>query len=208
MSAAALTSAAAARSAARAILAQRQFRQPSVPRPLHGVLHALGRVLQAPERWIVRGVDRLARVIPGGAAVVWTVLALILLAIGVIAARIASRRVLDGGLRATGSRAGGAPRGAAELERDADRAEREGRLAEAVRLQFAAGLARLAEQGAIAAPASTPTGELARALQSPQFDALARRFDEIAYGSDTAEPADVQDARRRWPEIVRAGRKP
>jgi hypothetical protein len=39
-------------------------------------------------------------------------------------------------------------------------------------------------------------------LHSPDFDALAHRFDEIAYGASPAGADDADDARRRWGEVV------
>jgi hypothetical protein len=199
--ASALSGAAAARAAARTILAEGRFHAPSVPRPLHGLLHAIGDAIKAPGRWVVNAVDQLGNTIPGGAVVVWAVLALLLIgATAAVVRRQSSRALLEGGEPGRGG--DGAARRAAELEHDAEQAEREGRLAEAVRLRFAAGLARLAERGLVVKPGSTPTGELARTLRSPDFDSLARRFDQIAYGAAPAEPADVEQARRQWPAVT------
>jgi hypothetical protein len=202
-----LTGADGARSAASTILAERRFHAPPLPRPLHGLLHAIGTAIKEPGRWVVDGVNQIGKLFPGGAAVVWILLGLALLATSVLVARRYSRRALIGGSDESELDPGRPLQQAAELERDADQAEREGKLAEAVRLRFEAGLARLAERGAIAPPRSTPTGELAGALQSPAFDGLAHRFDEIAYGAAPAQAADVMQARRQWPVVLREARR-
>jgi Domain of unknown function (DUF4129) len=194
----------AARRAAAAILREGRFHAPSVPRPLHGVLHAIGEGISSMGNAIAHVVDRIGRVVPGGPAAVWIVLGLALGAAIALAARRQARRALwrdRGEIGRSGARG---PERAAELERAAAEAERDGRYGEAVRLRFRAGLAGLAEQGAITRPASTPTVELARALHSEEFDALARRFDEIAYGAAPAAAEDAQEARRRWDSVVSA----
>jgi hypothetical protein len=166
------------------------------------VLHAIGSAVEAPVRWVGHAVAAVARVFPGGVAGVWAALAIAVLAGTAAAARRYAR------LRAIESAAGssredrGAPT-AAQLERDAELAEREGRLEQAVRRRFAAGLARLAEQGLLGSPQSTPTRELAATLRSDEFDALAGRFDEIAYGEVPATVADVEQATRSWPRVLR-----
>jgi hypothetical protein len=91
--------------------------------------------------------------------------------------------------------------------RAAEAAERAGQLADAVRLRFRAGLLRLAERGTIGTPRSTPTTEVSRILASPEFDTLARRFDEIAYGGSTPVPDDVEAARREWRTVLSGSEK-
>ena len=76
-----------------------------------------------------------------------------------------------------------------------------------MRLRFRAGLERLSEQGAIASARSTPTAEVARALRSHGFEWLARRFDEIAYGSSTAAAHDAEAAREGWSEVLSGARR-
>jgi hypothetical protein len=197
--------AAAAREAAQAILGESRFHPPAVPRPLHGLLHAIGTALRAPAHFVARVVADLAGVIPGGAPVVWILVALAVIATGVLIARRYSRLAL---LR-VGEDAGsgtGRPVQAAELMRWAEQAEREGRLEAAVRLRFRAGLASLNERGVIPAPAATPTTGVAERLQSQRFDGLARRFEEIAYGAGRAAAADLEDARQGWSAVL-AGRE-
>jgi len=196
-----LTDADAARRAAAAILRESRFHNPSVPRPLHGVLHDIGDGIAAVGHAVTHAVDHVGRIFPGGAVAVWVVLGLALIAAIAFGARRHSRRALLRESRRVGRRAGGVER-AADLEREAARAERDGRFEDAVWLSFRAGLARLAEAGAIRTARSTPNGELARTLRSPDFDALARRFDEIAYGAAPAGSTDAEEARRRWSAVV------
>lgn len=195
----------AARRAAAAILHESQFRAPSVPRPLHGLLTAIGNALSSVGHAISRVVDSVGSGVGLAPTVVWILLALIVAGVGVVATRRAARRRArsDRSLLAGGSERRETP---AELERGADAAERDGRFDDAVRLRFRAGLGRLAERDAIAAVSSTPNAQLARIVDSPDFDALAARFDEIAYGSDAATAGDVESARRRWQTVLgRAG---
>ena len=68
----------AARRTAAAILGEGRFHNPSVPRPLHGVLHDLGVVLQSIGHAVSHVVDRVGKLFPGGTLAVWTVLGLAL----------------------------------------------------------------------------------------------------------------------------------
>src|SRR5436190_1208887 len=96
----------------------------------------------------------------------------------------------------------------AELERAADAAEHAGRLDDAVRLRFRAGLLRLGDRGAIRYRPSVTTNEVRRVLGSETFDELAGTFEAVAYGGRSAEPPDVDAARRAWPHVVdEAGRR-
>src|SRR6202167_1084560 len=137
--------AALARSQARAILAERRFHSTPIPRPLHGVLHAVGKALEAPLHAVDEVVSKLGVHTPGGSTVVWAILAAFVLAIsGALAAR-GSRRALSDPA-ALAARGGAAqPIRARDLEREAETAARAGRHADAVRLRFRAGLMRLAE---------------------------------------------------------------
>ena len=197
-----LADAGAARRAAAAILREGRFHAPSVPRPLHGLLHAIGTFVTSVGRWIGHAVDRIGRIVPGGPVVVWVLLGLLLIAAIALSARRYARRELLRESEGSGLPGMAARERAADLERQALRAEQEGRYADAVRLRFRAGLAALAERGAISPARSTTTRELARTLHSEEFDALARRFDEIAYGSAPAAERDAEEARRRWSTVV------
>ncbi len=196
----------AARRAAQAILSERRFRPPSFPRPLHQPLAAVGNAIRTGARAIVHGVDALGGVVPGGAPVVWALLAIMLVGLTLRAAANLSRRTLAGREPAPDELAGRQERPEV-LEQDALRAEREGRLAEAVRLRFRAGLGRLAQRGAIRSATSTPTTAVSGTLRSAEFDALAARFDEIAYGGSGAQPGDVEQAREQWPVVLGSGRR-
>ena len=199
-----LGSSGAARHAASQILAESRFHQPHVPRPLHGLLAALGSALEAPLRGLDSLVSTIATVFPGGVVGVWALFAALALTMGVAV----STRVARRGLAATASPRATATQSAAELERLAAAAQDAGRLDQAVRLRFRAGLTRLSDGATLASAPTRPTVEIARALRSPHFDALARRFDEIAYGSSPATAEDVDEQRREWPRILQAGHAP
>jgi Domain of unknown function (DUF4129) len=195
-----------ARSQARTILAERRFHLAPVPRPLHGVLHALGKALEAPLGAIEEVVSRLAVITPGGPAVVWGGLAaLVLLVSGLLAVRGSRRALVDSATAAT--TAAVSPMGAAELERAAVGAERDARYEDAVRFRFRAGLMRLTEQGVVEVAPSMINAEVSRVLQSPRFDDLARRFDEIAYGGRSAVEEDVEASRREWRTLLRSAQR-
>lgn len=197
----------AARRLARSILAEGRFHQPSLPRPLHGVLHAIGEGITAPVRGLEAAVVAVGALVPGGVVVVWIVLALLLAGATALLVGRHSRRTLRSGEGEPGTGVSERLERASDLLAAAEEAERAGQLADAVRLRFRAGLLRLAERGTIAAPASTPTNEVAKALNSPHFDALAHRFDEIAYGDSPPEPEDVEVARREWPAVLSGSEK-
>lgn len=200
--------AAIARREAKSILAESRFHASPVPRPLHGLLHTIGRALEAPLEAVEEVVDSIGAHVLGGKATVWGVFAAIVLGIcGLIALR-RSRRALSRPQQPPGEPAE-ASLSAAELERLAVAAERDGRFSDSVRLQFRAGLERLAERELVAAAPSTPNAELARAISSARFDGLAHDFDEIVYGARPAQAADAEAARREWQGLLRslAGRR-
>ena len=197
----------AARRLARTILSEGRFHQPSVPRPLHGVLHAIGEGLSAPVRGLGDAVDAVGKVFPGGVVVVWIALGLVAVLATVRLAARRSRRTLTRHDDAVSARSGARIERASDLIRAAEAAEEAGQLAEAVRLRFRAGLLRLAERGTIATARSTPTTEVSRILGSPRFDTLAHRFDEITYGGSRPVPEDVEAARREWPVVLRGSEK-
>lgn len=195
----------AARRLAASILRERRFHAASVPRPLHSLLHDIGTVLQAPGRALNSLVSLIAVALPGGQVTGWILVTVVVAGLIALVVRRYSRGALAGASIA-GRAAARAELRAADLEHAADQAEREGRFAEAVRLRFQAGLERLSEQGTITRARSTPTAEVAGSLDSEQFDLLARRFDEIAYGSAAAAAGDAEQSRRAWREVVRGAR--
>jgi hypothetical protein len=200
-------SAARARDEARTILQERRFHGSTTPRPLHSVLEAIGRGI----RWVFEKLAwpfrQLGLGSPGSGGwsdVVWGLIGALVVAAAAAAAVALGRR--GGGLRIesgadgrTGRRAGEDP---ARLERSADEAERDGDLAGALRLRFRAGLIRLARARVIPARSSVTTREVRRAVASPEFDVLARDFDEVVYGHRAASAGDVERARAGWPRVL------
>ncbi len=190
----AAASAAEARAQARDILSQSRFTGTRVPGPFRGVIDWIGDRLRSAGDWL----DDL---IPGPPGVVWLVLAFF---VALIAASVA-RRTLTRRVRAAtqAARASVPPSAdARELECRADAAEALGDLQAALRLRFRAGLLRLDERGAIEFRPSISTYEVRRTLRSVDFDVLAYDFDEVVYGGRPAAPADLESARRRWPDVV------
>jgi Domain of unknown function (DUF4129) len=197
-----VTGAAEARRQAASILHESRYRGSSVPRPLHGALETIGDGLRSLGHAITNVVDDLAGVLPGGTAVAWTVVGLLVLAATVVVGRLAARTVAtDRGRRAS---AAAAPTlSADQLRARAEEAERGGDYALALRLRFRAGLVELADRDLVRSPALLTSGELSRRLSSADFDALAGRFDEVAYGGRPAAADDVADARARWGELLK-----
>jgi uncharacterized protein DUF4129 len=190
---------AAARDQARDIVAGRRFSPPEVPGPFRGVLERLADWL-APVLDLIPALDDL---VPGGRPVVW---ALLVLLVGGVAALLAARTL-------RGRSAERAPRraatGSAPVTEDADTLDRRAREAAergehelALRLGFRAGLARLDRRGVIELRPSLSTGDVARALHSPQFDRTAARFDEVVYGRRPAAADDVTAARAAWSAVL------
>jgi hypothetical protein len=194
-----------ARRLASAILAEPRFHAPRVPRPLHGALHSLGSVLDAPLRALGDLITALGTIFPGGVAAVWIALALLAVGGGILLARRYIRST-PAAPRANGAALEESPDTPTDLLAAAQRAERAGRLDEAVRLRFRAGLLALAQRGAVEDVACAPNGQLAAALHSDRFRRLAGRFDEIAYGGAAAAQDDVEAARREWPALLREQR--
>jgi len=195
----------AARSIAREIITERRFASPSVPRPLHGVLRAIGHLLAPLTRLLGRLVRDLVGAVPGGPVVAGVALVVLLVLVVVLVGSQGLRRRLPDRSAPAEGHAPPRPASAAELDRAAERAERAGQLEEAVRLRFQGGLARLAERELIPAATATASAQVARTLRSEHFDALALRFDEIVYGGRPAAADDVEASRREWPLVV-AGR--
>jgi len=186
-----------ARREARAILAERRFHGAELPRPLAGPIEWIGDRIQPVIDWINdRGED-----FPGGQVTLWTLLAaaLLLTAGAVTSATIRRRALALDRARAAALPAAEDPRA---LEREAERAERDGDWEAAVRLRFRAGLLRLDRRRVIVYRPSMTTGEVARAVDSPAFRELGDRFDEIAYGGRQAEREDAEHARRAWSEVL------
>jgi hypothetical protein len=182
---------------ARAVLDERRFNGAEVPRPFAGPLEWLGDRLQPIADWF----DDLGAGFPGGPVVLWMALAaLVILAAGTITSRTIRRRAIA----IEWARVAALPESEDPhaLEREADRAERDGDYARAVRLRFRAGLLRLDLRDAIDYRPSLTTGEVARAVGSPAFAEVGERFDAIAYGGRPAEREDAEHSRRGWAEVL------
>jgi hypothetical protein len=186
-----------ARRVAHDILGGRQYHAAPTPRPLRHQLTWIGDRAHDFVEWIGRGFAH----IPRGAA--FTFAAVVLGMLIYIIVRYArgrrGRPDTGAGAGAVGADAAEDPR---ELERAADGAERAGRLDEALRLRFRAGLLRLGARGAIKYRPSVTTNEVRRVLGSETFDELARTFEAVAYGGRDAVEPDVASARRDWPRVV------
>lgn len=89
-----------------------------------------------------------------------------------------------------------------EMELAADAAEASGRLDEAVRLRFRAGLLRLGDVGAIRYSDSISTAAVSSRIGSTDFDTVAGTFDRVHYGKIGADQGDVDEARERWPRVL------
>jgi hypothetical protein len=198
------SAAAVARRQAESILAERRYHAAPVPHPLHGLLQTIGQGLEEILNVLPDGVGRVGSIVPGGSVVVWGLLALLLLALGWALGTRGARRAL---LTSAGS---GAPADVAttmspaELLRAATAAEREGRAGDAVRLHFRRGLMLLLESDRLQVGPTMLSAEVSRSLRSDQFDALARAFDEIAYGGRAATAEDVDASRRGWVGLLKS----
>jgi Domain of unknown function (DUF4129) len=189
--------AAASRARAAAILDDRRYQGADLPRPFAGPLAWLGEKVE----WLMDQIGTTGDGLPGGPFVSWLVVAaaLVLLAGGLSTVTIRRRAAAVERARAAAVPRAEDPRA---LERDAERAERDGDWERAVRLRFRAGLLRLDRRRAIAYRPSITTGEVARAIGSPAFADVGRRFDAIAYGGRPAEEEDAQAARSGWRTIL------
>lgn len=184
----------AAREQAAAELAGREYDEGGVPRPLRTPLEALADLLDDAFSWV-------AGLLPGGNLTTWALLAaLVLLAAGAVASR-SVRRAVRTERTVHGERRVSREADPRALLRAAEEAEARGDMEAALRLRFRAGVADLAARELVPARASTRTAELERRLRSPTFAALARRFEEVAYGGRAAQDADVVAAREGWPRV-------
>jgi hypothetical protein len=197
--------AAEAREKARHILDQPRFKPPAQPRPLRGVFRWLGKrfepVLDRLEP-LGRPFAYLFRVVVE--SWVWSLVA------GGVVALLASFFTL----RLVRRRGRGLAQGTGRrrdrmrdldpdaLERDADRAEADGRFEEAFRLRFLAGLVRLDRAGVVELRPSLTSGALRRRVPSSALRGLTVRFDEIVYGGRPAGQEDVDRARSEWPRAL------
>ena len=192
-----------ARREAREILDGRRYSPTRLPGPFRGVLDRLADWLSP----VIGVIPALDDIVPGGRPVVWLLLALLVAgAAAAVAIRTLQRR--------TASPRRGAPWRPApvhddpdELERIAGEAAARGDHELALRLGFRAGLLRLDRRGVIDLRPSLATADVGRALRSEDFDRVATRFDEVAYGGRPAAAADVEAARAGWEAVLIGGRR-
>jgi hypothetical protein len=179
------------------VLEQRRYHGAELPRPFAGPLGWLGDRIEPLLDWI----DSQGAEVPGGPLVLWMVLAagVLLAAFTVTGTTIRRRALAIERARRAALPATDDPRA---LEREAERAERDGDWERAVRLRFRAGLLRLDRRKVIVYRPSLTTGEVARAVSSPAFREVGDRFDAIAYGGRPAEQDDAEHARRGWAEVL------
>jgi hypothetical protein len=187
-----------ARREAREILAGRRFSPARLPGPFRGVLDRLAEWV-APVFELIPTLDD---IVPGGRPVVWALIALAVAAgAAAVAARTLRRRTAGAASRAPAA-GPPVPEGPEALERRAREAAARGEYELALRLGFRAGLGWLDRRGTIEWRPSLSTTEVARTLRSPDFDRVAARFDEVAYGGRRAAAADVDDARSAWATVL------
>jgi hypothetical protein len=198
-----------AREAAHHILDSRRYRGAPVPRPLHGLLSWIGDRFSGIGRWIgarFSWLPKWSRPWVEGIAIAAAVALVVYVVVTVVKAQARARASRLG--REQQPDAAARAEDANSLEAAAAEAEARGDLALAVRLRFRAGLLRLDRDAhAIAYRSSIPTGEVRAELGLAEFDALADRFEQVAYGGEPAEPADTEGARRGWPRVVSSARR-
>jgi hypothetical protein len=195
--------AAAARAKARSVLADDRFQEPSIPRPLQGVFSWIGVTVSPLVEAVGDLLDGIAVRTPGGRPVGLTLAAvLVLLAFAALASRMVRRRARRVAASALHERAHASGPSPEELERAAADAESAGDLSLAVRLRFRAGLLALERQGTISLRASLTTAAIERRLDSPEFAAVAERFEQVAYGGRIPDRRDVEAQRTGWRRVL------
>lgn len=188
---------AGARRDAQAILDNRRYKGARIPRPLAGPIAWLGDRIQPAVDWI----DDAGRDVPGGPIVLWLALAgFVLTAAGAVTSQTIRRRALA--IERARTAALPATEDPHQLERAADRAERDGDWELAVRLRFRAGLLRLDRRRVLVYRPSLTTGDVARATGSRSFAEIGDRFDAIVYGGRAAEQEDAEAAKRGWAAVL------
>ena len=194
--------AAASRANVRKVLSGGEYETHEPPRPLRGVLGAIGRSLRPIGRPIARVwrwlLDDPRRYVPFAVVLLVVVVASTL--------RMSRNRSIFTGTRG-GRFVPSEPDDPDELERRADERERAGDFDAAVRLRFRAGLLRLDSLGALSYRPSLTAGAAVRAVASPTLATLAVSFDEIAYGGRVAGSDDAAAARSGWEHVLVEARR-
>ncbi len=187
---------------ARDVLAQRRFRGTSVPAPLRSVRERVGEALRSLGRPLEGAFSWIAGLVPGGRPVAWALLATGLLGLAALLAGRAGPRRAGAAHSALAAGPGEEAASAARLRREAERAERDGELDEALRLRFRAGLVELDSRSLIELRPALTNRELLRAVPSPTLAELVRGFEAVAYGGRPADPDDLRSARDGWPLVA------
>lgn len=81
-------------------------------------------------------------------------------------------------------------------------AERSGDLQGALRFLYLAGLGRLAESGRVHLAPGTTSAEVATELDSPDFQRVWFRHDEVVFGERPMAPGDLTEARAEWSKLL------
>jgi len=194
--------AARARAQAREVLSQRRYQPTELPSPLRSVRERVGSALRQAGRPFEAAYAWVAGWLPGGPPALLALMAgAVLVAAALLAARVAARRAAAPSGAAGGV---GGPRerlSAARLRQQAERAERQGDLEEALRLRFRAGLVELDDRELIDLRPALTNHELLRAVPSPTLADLVDGFEAVAYGGRPAVADDVAAAREGWPRV-------
>jgi hypothetical protein len=161
------------------------------------------------QEWLARALEQLVRLfswladLVGSPLLASIVLLVIVTATAVaVTRRLGKRRVSEMEQRIRREHELARGRDPEELEREAGRAAAAGDYSGAVRLLFRAGLLRLDDQHRIRYTPGATSGQIADHLRSPEFEVLARRFDEIVYGGAPAGSADVAAAIAGWRRLL------
>lgn len=201
--------AAAARHEAQTILSRPPYQSSPPPRPLAGVLHAIGHgidvVFGSLARWLyhhllLKGAHGFHLLFGGWWLVALGVLACVLGAL--LALVLVRRRTRVGSAGEPESQQSSSKADPSELEQRADGAERAGDFETAVRLRFVAGLLRLQRRGLVDNSAARTGRQVAPTLHSLTFNQLVDSHERIAYAGQPASASDSVAARDGWPRVL------
>jgi hypothetical protein len=190
-----------AREQAREVLAQRRFQRTKVPSLLHDVRERIGEALRSLGRPFESAFNWLANRLPGGSPVLWALLGACVLAAAALLARRAGSQREEDRSRDAAAGDGGARMTAVRLRQEAERAERQGALEQALRLRFRAGLVELDDRELIELRPALTNRELLDAVPSPTLVELVDGFEAVAYGGRPADPDALRSARDGWPRV-------
>jgi len=184
------------RDEAERILAQRRYRaQPTAS-------ESFGEWLEQIWYGFVEFLARIADLI-GGPLVLGLLLLLVVVILAVLVSHnLGKRRAREIELRILREHVLARGADPADLEREALTAASNADYSTALRLTFRAGLLRLDESGRIRFWPGLTSAEVAELLASTQFEALARRFDEVVYGHRIASADDFSQARQGWDGLL------